>query len=132
MRVMVIGIGVAMSILGAWAFFFPQGFFDDFPIEGAHWVSTLGHFNDHLMRDFGSAQIGLGIAATLAAIKKSAVGIIAVMVGYVVFGVLHLGYHFTTFGVFPPGSAAAQAVALALFVVIPFAVLRDTQRKDLT
>lgn len=129
---MVIAVGVATSILGAWAFVFPQSFFEDFPIDGAHWVSTLGHFNDHLVRDFGSAQIGLGIAAILVALKKSSAGISAVMVGYVAFGVLHLGYHFTTFGLFPSGSAAAQAVALALFVVIPFAVLRNTHREVLT
>jgi len=121
--------GVATALLGAWAFFFPQSFFEDFPVEGAHWVSTLGRFNDHLMRDYGGAQVGLGIAAILVALRRSSMGIAAVMTGFIAFGTLHLGYHFTTFGLFAPGSAASQAIALTLFVVIPFAVLRAIQTR---
>lgn len=54
-------------MLGAWGFFFPAGFFEDFPISGANWVSTLGEYNEHLMRDYGSAQVGLGLAAVVVA-----------------------------------------------------------------
>lgn len=132
MRAWVLALGVATATLGAWAFFFPQGFFDDFPVEGAYWVSTLGEFNDHLMRDFGAAEVGLGVAAILVALNESYPGIVAVMAGFVVFGVLHLGYHFTVFGLFPPFSAGSQAVALALFVAIPLMVLRTTYRKEET
>lgn len=124
--------GIATTFLGAWAFFFPQSFFEDFPIEGAHWVSTLGHFNEHLMRDYGGAQVGLGITAILVALRSSSIGIAAAMTGFIVFGALHLGYHFTTFGLFSPGSSASQAIALTLFVVIPFAVLRAIQTRNET
>lgn len=125
--------GVATMILGSWAFFLPRGFFDGFPIEGADWVSTLGEFNDHLMRDYGAAQVGLGIAAILVALRKTPTGISTVMAGYMGFGILHLGYHFTTFGFFPPASAGSQAVALTLFVLIPFVIWRNIpSRKEET
>lgn len=122
-RLWVIVVGVATLILGGWAFFMPEGFFNDFPIAGARWVSTLGEFNDHLMRDYGAAQIGLGLAAVMVATKRSRSGVIALMTGFVVFGTLHLGYHFTTFDHFHTGSAVAQAVALTTFIVIPLGVL---------
>ncbi len=126
-------IGLVTASLGVWAFFFPNAFFDEFPVAGAHWVSTLGAFNEHLLRDYGSAQIGLGLAAVLVAMQKSSTGIAAVMSGYVVFGTLHLGYHFTTFGFFSSGSAAAQAFALATFITIPLAVIRAIRtRKENT
>lgn len=128
-RLWVIAAGVATLMLGAWAFFMPEGFFNDFPISGAHWVSTLGEFNDHLMRDYGAAQIGLGLAALMVAAKRSRDGVIALMTGFVVFGALHLGYHFTTFDHFHTGSAVAQAVALSTFIVIPLGVLLTLRRQ---
>ena len=122
-------VGLVTASLGVWAFFFPNAFFDDFPVAGAEWVSTLGSFNEHLLRDYGSAQIGLGVAAILMALQKSSTGISAVMTGYVSFGTLHLGYHFTTFGFFSAGSAVTQAVALATFIAIPVIVLTAIQTR---
>ncbi len=34
-------IGVVALTMGAWAFFHPAGFFADFPVRGAEWVSRL-------------------------------------------------------------------------------------------
>lgn len=131
----VLAMGIAAIVLGAWAFFSPESFFADFPVDGAGWVSTLGEFNDHLTRDYGSAQIGLGVAATLVGLSRSRSGVVAVMSGLVVLGILHFGYHLTTFSSFTPVSAASQALALALLIVIPLAVLRAVQlqaRRELT
>lgn len=114
---------IGVLVLGSWAFFLPESFFIQFPVSGAHWVSTLGQFNEHLMRDYGSAQVGLGVIGTLIASRSNAESLVAVMAGYVVFAVLHLGYHLTAFGHFTPGSAAAQAVALAAFIVVPLGVI---------
>lgn len=122
--------GVATLALGSWAYFFPEGFFRDFPVAGAHWVSTLGEFNEHLVRDFGGAEIGLGLAAVLVASARNLVGIRSVMVGFVVFGTLHLGYHFTTFDHFHTESAVAQGVALTTFIAIPLLVLALAGRRE--
>lgn len=118
-----VAIGAVTLLMGAWAFFFPAGFFTDFPVSGADWVSTLGEYNEHLMRDFGSAEIGLGLAAIIVGTRRSREGIAAVLLGFVVFGVLHLGYHMGTFGLFDTLSAASQATALAAFIVIPLVLL---------
>lgn len=112
-----------MLLMGAWAFFLPTGFFDDFPISGAGWVSRLGDYNEHLMRDFGSAEVGLGLAAIVAGVRRSRNAMVAVLSGFVVFGALHFGYHMGTFGVFSTMSAASQAGALAAFIVIPLILL---------
>lgn len=121
-------IGVIAVLMGAWAFFRPAGFFTDFPFPGADWVSTLGTYNEHLMRDFGSAQIGLGLAAIIVGLQRSRIGISAVLWGTVVFGTLHFGYHTGTFGMFETISAASQAAALSAFIVTPLVLLWALRR----
>lgn len=116
-------IGGITLLVGAWAFFSPAGFFEDFPISGAEWVSRLGDYNEHLMRDFGSAEIGLGLAAVVAGVRRSRESIVAVLSGFVVFGTLHFGYHTGTFGVFSTISAASQAASLVAFILIPMLLL---------
>ena len=128
-RILALTSAAGAMALGAWAFFFPEHFFINFPVAGSHWVSTLGEFNEHLMRDYGSAQLGLALAGLMAATRSGSNGLVSVMAGYVLFGVLHLGYHLTTFHHFTHGSAAAQATALTTFVVIPLVVIRATRAR---
>ena len=123
-------IGAIAVLMGGWAFFRPAGFFADFPYPGADWVSTLGTYNEHLMRDFGSAQIGLGLAGIIVGVRRSRAGISAVLWGTVVFGSLHFGYHVGTFGMFDTISAASQAVALSAFIVIPLVLLWALRRSS--
>lgn len=124
-----IAVGVTVVVQGAWAFFWPRKFFDDFPVPDAGWLSTLGSFNEHLARDFGAAVAGLGVVAILAGLSNSRAAVRAVMAGFVFFGVPHLGYHFTTFDEFSVASGLTQLATLALFVVVPavlLVVLRQT------
>jgi len=114
-----LGMGLATLAIGAWTFLAPASFYADFPVSGAAWVSTLGHYNEHLAVDFGSAEIGLAVAAVGVAFSRSTSGSVAVLSGFLVFGVLHLGYHLRTFESFSVGSAVTQAVALGTFVVVP-------------
>lgn len=122
-------IAGAATLMGAWAFAFPRGFFDDFPVQGAQWVSTLGEFNDHLLRDFGSAQVGLGVAGMVAARTGALEAIRSILIGFVAFGALHLSFHLTTLGEFTAASWASQIVALVTFVAIPLGLLGSIERR---
>jgi hypothetical protein len=123
-------LGATTLLQGAWALLGPRSFYNDFPVPGAEWVATLGPFNDHLARDFGSALAGLGIIALLAAVSRSTAAVRATMIGFIVFGVPHLIFHLTTFGEFSVTSASTQIAGLALFVVLPatlLAAMRHTE-----
>lgn len=122
-------MGVAALAMGGWAFLWPRGFYDDFPYPGAAWVSTLGPFDEHLMVDFGSALIGLGIIVLIAAWKRSVEALRIAMVGYVAFGALHFGYHLGTFEAFTTASALTQATGLLALVVVPALVLYATRAR---
>ena len=80
-----IAVGVATVVQGVWAFVWPMRFYDDFPVPEAGWVSTLGPFNEHLARDFGSALAGLGVIAVLAGLSNSRAAVRGVMTGFVLF-----------------------------------------------
>jgi len=116
-------VGFSTLAIGLWTFFLPESFFENFPIEGANWVSTLGAFNEHLTRDYGAAEVGLGLAAIGVGLSGSRMGIVSVLSGYVVFGVFHLGYHLGTFEEFSTASALTQGFSLATFIAIPAMVL---------
>ncbi len=121
--------GLASLAIGIWGFGWPLGFFEDFPIPGTGWVSTLGEYNEHLVRDFAAAQSGLGVAAVIAAFQRSHNGIAAIMSGFIVFGVLHFGYHLATFHHFSIGSAMAQAIVLITFIAIPAGILFNLRQQ---
>src|SRR3712207_2072212 len=44
----------APLVVGMWALLVPHSFYDDFPLPGRNWVSTLGPYNEHLVRDVGA------------------------------------------------------------------------------
>lgn len=128
-----LGVGVATLVIGLWTFIAPESFYADFPVSGADWVSTLGHYNEHLVVDFGSAEIGLAVAAIGISRSRSVPGVVAVLSGFLVFGALHFGYHLRTFDSFSTGSAVAQAAALATFMLVPASALigiYSTHRKE--
>ena len=58
---------VSGVMVGAWAQFLPQAFYDSFPGLGRSWVSVDGPFNEHLVRDVGGLYLALS-AVTLIAI----------------------------------------------------------------
>jgi hypothetical protein len=122
-------MGAAVALPGGWAFFWPRSFYDDFPIPGAAWVSTLGPFDEHLMTDFGSAQIGLALIVLVAVGRRSMEALRIAMIGYVGFSVLHFAYHLGSFEAFSTASALTQATALLTLVMVPGLVLYATRAK---
>lgn len=116
-------LGWGAFVQGMWAFFWSEGFYEDFPFEGAAWVSTLGPFNEHLTKDVGAALLGLGVAALAAARSGSIQGIRAAAAGFTVFGLAHFGFHLGELHHFTAGSAIAQVVSLAALTVLPVGLL---------
>ena len=86
-------LGVQALLPGAWATASPRGFYDDFPGFGAHWISSDGPFNEHLLRDFGALNLALAVLALLAALWMTRQLVLATLVSLLVYGVPHLAYH---------------------------------------
>ncbi|HET7269553.1 MAG TPA: hypothetical protein VFI90_00570 [Rubrobacter sp.] len=109
--------------VGIWALFLPRSFYEDFPSSGRDWVSTLGPYDEHLMRDVGAFNLAFGVLFVLAAILLERRLIQASLVAYLVYAVPHFIFHLTQTHAFSVGDNLAQLVSLGLQIALPAAIL---------
>lgn len=94
-----IGLGylaVQAAYVALWILLAPRGFYDTFPTGPAEWVSPLPPFNEHLLRDFGAAGLGLAVLAVLAAVWLEQRLVQATAIVFLVSSLPHFVYHLTT------------------------------------
>lgn len=118
-------------VIGGWAQFAPQSFYDDFPT-----VDLTPPFSEHLMRDFGGATLAIGVVLAIAAFRPDGILGWVAPLAYLVFAVPHFAFHLHHL----EGATTAEAVLLvtelALSVLLPvllivLAVLRTTRARRL-
>jgi hypothetical protein len=110
-------IGGFFAVQGLWAFVSPRGFYDA--------LAVFEPFNHHFIRDIGSMEMGIGIAALVAARKAS--GLVVGLTALAAFQVLHVLSHVIdrddggtpAFDIPALGLAAALTVAALVFAVRP-------------
>lgn len=117
-RVVLAVFGIAECAVGFWAVAFPSGFYRRFPGWGWHWVSASGPYDEHLVRDFGGAIVGLAVVALVCAARPVPALVLATVVGWEAEAVPHLLYHLAHRDL-PGGQEAANLLVLALVVVTP-------------
>lgn len=120
---------VPLSI-GFWAFLAPYHFYDIFPLSGRHWISTLGPYNEHLVRDYGANNFGFGVllAATAVLLERHLTQI--ALVSWLAFAVPHLGFHLTQNRHFSLFDNLMQLGSLGFVVLLPFVMLFVVTQKE--
>jgi hypothetical protein len=122
-------LAVTPAWVGIWATLSPRGFYDTFPGAGHHWVSALGAYNEHLVRDVGALYVGFLVLLAFAWVWLERRLVQATLVAYAVAALPHLVYHTTTLDNFSAGDGVAEIAGLALNVVLPLALLPLTRRR---
>ena len=119
------------STLGGslWALPFPRSFYDDFPAPGWGWVSTLGPFNEHLVRDYGAMNLALGVLLVSAAISPERRLEQVALLTYLAFFTPHFFFHVAQIHHFSLFHNALQLSTLGFLVLLP-AVLLAFPRKN--
>ena len=126
-------LAITPAFVGIWALFAPRGFYDGFPGAGREWVSPLGPYDEHLVRDVGALYVGTLVLTVLACVWLERRLVQATLVAYVVAALPHTIYHATALEGFSTGDAVAEMTGLALGVVLPVALLFLTfQRRPAT
>ena len=111
---------VSGVVVGAWAQFFPQAFYDSFPGLGRSWVSVDGPFNEHLILDVGGLYLALTIVTIIAALTKTRETVLAASLGWLVAQVPHFTYHMIHLHVYPSMvDKVGNVFTLALLVLVP-------------
>lgn len=89
-------LAIPSIVIATWSLASPRGFYDNFPGAGRHWVSALPPFNEHLLRDFGAANVAIALVLLGAALFCER-RLVQVAVVAFFFGTLpHFIYHLTT------------------------------------
>jgi hypothetical protein len=122
-RIALLYLTITTGILAVWILLAPRGFYDDFPGAGAHWVSALPPYNEHLERDFGAASLGLAVLTGLAAYWMDRRVVQAAAATWLAAGLPHLIYHLTTTERYSTGDNLASLFGLTLDVLLPLGIL---------
>ena len=106
-----------------WALPFPRSFYDYFPLPGRDWVSTLGPYDEHLVRDYGALNLALGILLVATAIFLERRLTRVALVAWLGYALPHFVYHTTLTEHFSPFDNLTQLASLGLQVLLPMVLL---------
>jgi uncharacterized membrane protein (GlpM family) len=118
LRLGLVLLAMSAAIIGVWALFAPESFFEDFPGSGHAWVSSLPPYNEHLARDYGSMNLALAVVLAVAAWTLARAVVLAGLLAVLVNGLPHLVFHASHQGTLSDGDQAANLIALATPIVV--------------
>ena len=109
---------VFQAEIGIWGLIAPHSFFTTYPGLGHHWVSALGPYNEHLLRDYAAAELGFAVLLSAAAIWFERRLVLVAAVAFLVATVPHSAYHLTTTGSFSTGDNLGSLVGFVIELVL--------------
>ena len=122
-RLIVLLLAVSAAVVGVWAAAFPVSFYTDFPSPGRNWVSALGPYNEHLVRDVGGLYLAL-LVLSLWAWRRPTVTAVRMTGGaWLIFNTEHFLWHMLHLGVFPAIDKIGNAVALGGVLILSILLL---------
>jgi hypothetical protein len=95
-RVLLTLVAAVQAEIGVWGEIAPRSFYDSFPGFGRHWVSPLGPYDEHLVRDYASAEIGFAVLLLCAAIWFSRRLVLIAGAAFLAGTLPHFVFHLTT------------------------------------
>jgi hypothetical protein len=121
-RFALVYVALALGAVALYILLAPRTFYDDFP-GWAQWVSALPPYNEHLLRDFGSAGLGLAVLAGVAAAWMDRRLVQGAAIALFAGTVPHTVYHFTTTESYSTADNVLSLGGLVLQTVLPLLIL---------
>jgi hypothetical protein len=128
MRGGLVVLALPAAWVGIWAGLAPRSFYDDFPGTSS-WVSPLGPYDEHLVRDVGAFELGLTIVAVFAIVTLERRLVQAALAAFLVSGILHLVYHLSNTGPLSTADNVLSLAGLAVGAIVPVALLPLTRER---
>jgi hypothetical protein len=116
-------LALSAADVGLWASIAPGSFFRSFPGGGHHWVSVIGPYNEHLMRDVGGLYLSLVAVSVWAVVRPRPEITRLAGVAWLVFSLPHLAFHAAHLGSFGLADQVGNMVALGGAVVLAMVLL---------
>jgi hypothetical protein len=119
-------LGLPQLAIGLYALFWSRDFYRDFPF-GRSWAE-LGPYNEHLVTDVGALFCAMGVIALFGAARAERGLSQAIAVGWIVFTVPHLIFHWGHREGLEIIDAVSQLVLFVLHLLIALYVLSASRR----
>ncbi|MFC7532037.1 hypothetical protein [Actinoplanes sp. GCM10030250] len=130
-RAMLAVLAISAAVVGVWAAAFPVSFYTGFPAPGRHWVSALGPYNEHLIRDVGGLYLAL-LVLSVWVLRRPTQALLRMTGGaWLIFNAEHFLWHALHLDVFPLFDKIGTLVALGGVLVLSILLLiPETKRAD--
>ena len=123
-------MAASQADVAIWGLVAPRSFFRNFPGAGHHWVSAIGTYNEHLVRDFAAAELGFAVLLIAAAVWFERRLVVIAGTAFLAGTIPHFIYHLTTTGSFSTADNLASLGGFVLeLVVIAAAMLVAPERR---
>jgi hypothetical protein len=103
---------------GGWAEFAPASFYTSFPGAGHRWISVLGPYDEHLVRDVGGLYLALCAVTVWTIVLPGAMGFAQIGVGWLVFSIPHFVFHMFHLDMYGTTDAIGNVVTLGGTLVL--------------
>ncbi len=124
-------VAAAQAEIAVWGLVDPRSFFGSYPGAGHHWVSALGPYNQHLVRDFAAAELGFAVLLAAAAIWFERRLVLVAAAAFLSATIPHFIYHLTTTSSFSTADNVASLGGFVLeMVLVAFAALTVTRATE--
>jgi hypothetical protein len=124
-RFVVAMLAVSAAVVGTWAAAFPESFYADFPSPGRNWVSTLGPYNEHLIRDVGGLYLAMLVLSVWTWRRPTVAALRMTGGAWLIFNAQHLLWHalhlqaFSTFDKIGNMVALGGVFLLSILLLLP-------------
>jgi hypothetical protein len=116
-------VALAQLELAIWGLVAPHSFFEEFPGAGRHWVSALGDYNQHLIRDYAAAELGFAVLLLGATVWFERRLVLVAGTAFLAATVPHFVYHLTTTGSLSTADNVGSLGAFVLELVLVAAAM---------
>jgi hypothetical protein len=100
--------------IGVWGSIAPHSLYASYPGGGHHWISAMGPYDEHLVRDFAAMELGMAVLLVCAAIWFERRLVLVSGAAFLAATIPHFAYHLTTTGMLP---SSDDVLSLGGFVV---------------
>jgi len=111
-------LALTAGLIGVWAEFAPLSFYRSFPLAGHPWISSLGPYNEHLIRDVGGLYLALLVLTGWAAIRPHVGTLRLAGAAWLAFSLPHLIFHLMHLDELGTADKIGNIVSLAVNVVL--------------
>lgn len=129
-RVCVLLLAILATVVGVWAAAFPASFYGDFPSPGWGWISKLGPYDEHLVRDVGGLYLGLAALSVLTWRRATFAQLRVAGGAWLPFSAVHFLWHALHLAVFSTWHAVGNMVGIAVPLVLSILILLPDRGPD--